>query len=88
MKKNALFQLEDKSIIVSKFISPPSYYYSEVLPCEKKKFFIGIQDVEHELEMIGSSGSSHQSGISYSFQRDTENVQIFHVDVSIPQSLP
>ena len=51
---------------------------------EKKKFFIGIQDVEHELEMIGSSGSSHQSGISYSFQRDTENVQIFHVDVSIP----
>merc|ERR1712151_423368 len=54
---------------------------------EKIKFFIGIQDVEHELELIGSPGSSEYSGISYSFQRDTENLQIFHIDVSIPQSL-
>merc|ERR1711981_182389 len=51
------------------------------------KFFIGIQNIEHELELIGSSGSSEYSGISYNFLQDNENSQIFHVDVNIPQSL-
>jgi len=51
------------------------------------KFFIGIQNIEHELELIGSPGSSEYSGISYSFLQDNENSQIFHVDVNIPQSL-
>jgi len=63
------------------------WYNTDNFDSSVDKFFIGVQDIEQELVLTGASGSASNSGVSYTFQQDGSNSQIYNVGVNIPKSL-